>query len=106
MYVHLNCSWFLHPFPRQHFLLTSENQIATIRGLGLSNLLLDPARSTPESWQGASPVSSSTGCAQLGDEARDQPAESSADAIDPTWPRRRMPRWTSYFLATTAERTR
>jgi putative nucleotidyltransferase with HDIG domain len=85
MYVHLNCSWFLHPFPRQHFLLTSENQIATIRGLGLSSLLLDPARSTPESWQGASPVSSSTGCAQLGAEAQDQPAESSADAINPTW---------------------
>ena len=49
MYIHLNCSWFLHPFSRQHFRLTSDNQIAAIRGLGLSSILLDPSQSTAES---------------------------------------------------------
>jgi HD-GYP domain-containing protein (c-di-GMP phosphodiesterase class II) len=51
MYIHLNCSWFLHPFSRQHFQLTSESQIITIRGLGLSSILLDPSRSTPKSLE-------------------------------------------------------
>jgi putative nucleotidyltransferase with HDIG domain len=87
MYIHLNCSWFLHPFPRQHFLLTSENQIATIRGLGLSSLLLDPARSTPESLQDASPVSSSSsGHAQFGTGDRDRPSGSPAQTSETTWP--------------------
>lgn len=49
MYIHLNCSWFLHPFSRQHFQLTSDSQIAAIRGLGLSSILLDPSQSTAES---------------------------------------------------------
>ncbi len=51
MYVHLNCSWFLHPFSRQHFQLTSDSQITTIRDLGLSSILFDPSRSTPESLE-------------------------------------------------------
>jgi HD-GYP domain-containing protein (c-di-GMP phosphodiesterase class II) len=49
MYIHLHCSWFRHPFSRQQFLLTSESQIATIRGLRLPSILVDPARSTSDS---------------------------------------------------------
>jgi len=49
MYIHLHCSWFHHPFSRQQFLLTSESQLATIRGLGLAAVLVDPAQSNPDS---------------------------------------------------------
>jgi HD-GYP domain-containing protein (c-di-GMP phosphodiesterase class II) len=49
MYIHLHCSWFRHPFSRQHFLLTSESQLATIRSLGLPAVLVDPAQSMTDS---------------------------------------------------------
>jgi putative nucleotidyltransferase with HDIG domain len=45
MYINLNCSWFLHPFPCQSFKLTNETQITTIQGLGLSAVFVDPAQS-------------------------------------------------------------
>ena len=45
MYINLNCSWFLHPFPCQSFKLTNETQINTIQGLGLSAVVVDPAQS-------------------------------------------------------------
>lgn len=47
MYVDLNCSWFKHPFPRRSFKLTSASQIATIKGLGLSTILVYPRESDP-----------------------------------------------------------
>jgi HD-GYP domain-containing protein (c-di-GMP phosphodiesterase class II) len=58
MYIHLHCSWFRHPFSRQQFLLTSESQIATIRGLGLPSILVDPARSAAESLTHVLPMPS------------------------------------------------
>ncbi|HRC45580.1 MAG TPA: DUF3391 domain-containing protein, partial [Nitrospira sp.] len=48
MYVDLNCSWFKHPFPRRSFKLTSQSQIATIRGLGLATVLVYPQDSDAE----------------------------------------------------------
>lgn len=45
MYVHLDLSWMSHPFPRSSFRVESEEQIATIRGLGLGSVRWDPARS-------------------------------------------------------------
>ncbi len=44
MYVHLDCSWFVHPFAHQQFKLTSNEQIATLASLNL-RVLVDPARS-------------------------------------------------------------
>lgn len=48
MYVDLNCSWFKHPFPRRSFRIASQNQIATIRGLGLASVLVYPKESDPD----------------------------------------------------------
>lgn len=48
MYVDLNCSWFQHPFASKAFKITSEKQLAIIRGLDLSSVLLDPSLSDPE----------------------------------------------------------
>ena len=48
MYVDLNCGWFRHPFPRRSFKLSSPSQIATIKGLGLSTVLVYPRESDPD----------------------------------------------------------
>lgn len=42
MYVHLDLKWFDHPFAFSHFKITSEEQIKTIRGLGLKTLRVNP----------------------------------------------------------------
>jgi putative nucleotidyltransferase with HDIG domain len=45
MFVHLDGGWMSHPFPLSSFKITSADQIATIRGLGLRKLLWSPERS-------------------------------------------------------------
>jgi putative nucleotidyltransferase with HDIG domain len=45
LYVHLDLKWFEHPFAFGHFKIKSEEQIATIRGLGLKSLRFSPALS-------------------------------------------------------------
>ena len=44
-YVHLDLSWLDHPFPFGHFKITSEDQLATLRGLGLKKVRVDLAKS-------------------------------------------------------------
>ncbi|NML16198.1 DUF3391 domain-containing protein [Azohydromonas sp. G-1-1-14] len=45
MYVQLELSWISHPFPRSSFVISSQAQIETIRGLGLERVRWDPNRS-------------------------------------------------------------
>jgi HD-GYP domain-containing protein (c-di-GMP phosphodiesterase class II) len=59
MYVDLNCSWFKHPFPRRSFRISSQNQIKTIRGLGLATVLVYPRESDPDTTIDTTPLSSS-----------------------------------------------
>jgi putative nucleotidyltransferase with HDIG domain len=47
MFVHLDLGWWAHPFALSSFLITSPDQITTIRGLGLKQLRWSPARSRP-----------------------------------------------------------
>ena len=47
MYVILNCSWFVHPFPTKNFQLSTKAQIQTIRGLGLKTVTVDLTKSDP-----------------------------------------------------------
>ncbi len=42
LYVHLDMKWFEHPFTFSHFKLKSEDQINTIRGLGLKTVRYSP----------------------------------------------------------------
>jgi putative nucleotidyltransferase with HDIG domain len=42
MYVYIDMRWFEHPFAFNHFKIKSEEQIATIRGLGLSSVRFSP----------------------------------------------------------------
>lgn len=45
MFIHdLNCGWMVHPFLRKQFLLDSDEDLATIRGLGVRELFIDTAR--------------------------------------------------------------
>src|ERR1700756_4439880 len=48
MFVHLNVGWMSHPFPLSSFKLTSNEQIETIRSLGLARLTWSPERSDVE----------------------------------------------------------
>lgn len=45
LYVFLDVKWFEHPFAFNNFKIKSEDQIATIRSLGLKTVTYDPERS-------------------------------------------------------------
>jgi putative nucleotidyltransferase with HDIG domain len=48
MFIHLDLGWWAHPFALSSFLVTSADQIATIRGLGLKRLRWSPEKSQDE----------------------------------------------------------
>jgi HD-GYP domain-containing protein (c-di-GMP phosphodiesterase class II) len=52
MFVHLDLGWMAHPFPLSSFRITSDDQIETIRGLGLQRLRWVPEKSDLEPPQG------------------------------------------------------
>jgi len=54
LYVHLDLRWFEHPFPFGQFKIKTEEQIRTIRGLGLESVRYDPAQSDMKVEQPAS----------------------------------------------------
>lgn len=45
MYVTINLSWLKHPFAFNSFLIKSQDEINTIRSLGLKEIQVDPGRS-------------------------------------------------------------
>jgi len=45
MFVHLDLGWWAHPFALSSFLVSTPEQIATIRGLGLKKLRWSPEKS-------------------------------------------------------------
>jgi len=51
LYVYLDLRWFQHPFSFGHFKIKTEEQIRTIRGLGLETVRYDPAQSDMASEQ-------------------------------------------------------
>ncbi len=48
MYVHLDDGWMSHPFAFSSFKITTEEQLATLRSIGLSVLRWSPPDSDPE----------------------------------------------------------
>lgn len=58
MFVHLDTGWMSHPFPRSSFKITSADQIATIRELGLGRVRWSPDKSddSPEAAMADAPV--------------------------------------------------
>ncbi len=47
MYIHLDGGWLSHPFPLSSFRISSPEQIATLRGLGLAHVRWVPEKSDP-----------------------------------------------------------
>ena len=45
MFVHLDLGWWAHPFALSNFIVSSPDQIETIRGLGLKSLRYSPEKS-------------------------------------------------------------
>lgn len=48
LFVQLDLGWMDHPFPRGSFKITSDDQIRTIRALGLTRVRYSPAKSDPQ----------------------------------------------------------
>jgi putative nucleotidyltransferase with HDIG domain len=63
MYVHLDLGWMSHPFPLSSFKITSDDQIATIRSLGLKTVRWCPDKSDPEPGAEAAAGSAAAGAA-------------------------------------------
>jgi putative nucleotidyltransferase with HDIG domain len=69
LYIHLDLKWFEHPFAFSHFKIKNEEQLATIRSLGLKTVRYDPALSdvspappgaAPSSAEPAAPAAAET----------------------------------------------
>ena len=83
MFIHLDLGWWAHPFALSSFLITSADQIATIRGLGLKRLRWNPEKSQDEGSVEASSADNTQ------DECPDHPAAEatfSGSAQDSTSP--------------------
>jgi len=86
MYVDLNCSWFKHPFPRRSFRIASQNQITTIRGLGLATVLVYPRESDPDTTTDAAPRSGSESEPAVETEQDHRPADQASSSTDENIP--------------------
>ena len=60
MFVHLDVGWMAHPFPLSSFKLTTADQIATIRSLGLPRVRWSPDKSDPPPVLPITPAASAT----------------------------------------------
>lgn len=47
LYIHLDVGWMEHPFPLSSFKITSDEQIAIIRNLGMTSIRYSPDKSDP-----------------------------------------------------------
>lgn len=84
MYVDLNCGWFKHPFPRRSFKLSSPSQIATIKGLGLSTVLVYPRESDPDpDAEGTSAETAPTSTTVVEADIASPPEETGTDTDPP-----------------------
>lgn len=108
MYVDLNCSWFKHPFPRRSFKLTSQNQITTIKGLGLATVLVYPRESDPETDEEGNAILPPPPSTDVSETAQTRAAESCAEPEAPTPAEEEQPTHGDYhqavLLASTAYR--
>jgi len=74
LYVHLDIGWTRHPFPFGNFKISSQQQIDTIRSLGLSRVRFDPKRSDPPpTQQNSAPAATTNGDSATGDAAVEAP---------------------------------
>ena len=81
MFVHLDLGWWAHPFALSSFLVTTTEQIATIRGLGLKRLRWSPEKSRLPEGAASQPAADGAGPgATVTDSAAEAAAQAAADA--------------------------
>lgn len=74
MYIHLEGGWLSHPFPLSSFRISSTEQIATLRGLGLARVRWVPEKSDPPSAPaGADATDGTRDAGAGGDDVPDAP---------------------------------
>jgi putative nucleotidyltransferase with HDIG domain len=80
-YIHLDLGWMSHPFALGHFKVSSADELAKVRALGLKRLRWDPALSEPEPpvAPGTSPAAGAGTAADGADLRVDEPPR------DPQW---------------------
>ena len=76
LYVHLDLRWFEHPFAFNKFKIKTEEQISTIRSLGLKTVRYDPALSDARPAAAPSP--------QAAPEAAEAPSANSQAPAEPS----------------------
>jgi len=77
MFIHLEGGWMSHPFPLSAFRIGGDEQLATLRGLGLKAVRWSPERSDPEH---ALPALNGQAAADATEDALRQAADCSAAA--------------------------
>lgn len=80
MFVHLDGGWMSHPFPLSNFRIASDEQIATIRSLGVQQVRWSRQQSDDESLA-EPPATAETGSAATAADAA--PAAVSPEAVEP-----------------------
>ena len=70
MYIHLDGGWLSHPFPLSAFKISSADEIATLRGLGLEQLRWVPEKSDPAPATTVAPAAARANVAGAGAEER------------------------------------
>lgn len=76
LFVHLDVGWMEHPFPLGSFKISSQQQIDTIRSLGLKTVRYSPERSDPPAAAVDAPATVSNNTAEL---AAEQAAAAQAE---------------------------
>ena len=94
MHIHLDGGWMSHPFPRSNFKISSVDQIATLRSLGLQRVRWSPQDSDFSHSTGRWDTGSQAGtgvepaippvASDTPDPAPDSPAESVPTVVAPT----------------------
>ena len=82
MFVHLDLGWWAHPFALSNFIVSSPDQIETIRGLGLKSLRYSPEKSQPAPVA-ADPASPAVSMASTADAEPARPAAANAEVATP-----------------------
>jgi len=86
MFVHLDLGWWAHPFALSSFKLTSQDQIATIRGLGLKQLRWSPEKSALDTPEEVAPASASGGAPTAANNTVAEPVAQPVAAAGETHP--------------------
>ena len=80
MFVHLDLGWWAHPFALSNFLVSSTDQIETIRGLGLKSLRYSPEKSQ-QAPVAADPALTAGAPAAVADAEPAPPGTASAESL-------------------------